>query len=207
MYNIKFNINGNIIIYRDNIGYKCTVQDISEDYMLINIPIGEGGKYLDILIGEEIEMNYYYEDTYYIFKSRAIDKQLENNIPLYKMELPYDVKKVQRRDFVRVDLVEYAFYRKESMEPGEWKRAMILNLSGGGMRISVQEHFDKDEKIYISLYTEDEKILVEGTIVREITKTTKEQVCGVKFINISERTRDKIIQKVFNHMRKQRDYV
>lgn len=207
MSSAKFSINGNIIIYRDKIAYKCTIQDLREDYMLINIPIGEGGRFLDISLGDEIEMNYYYSDCYYIFKTKAIDKKLENNILLYKLELPYDVQKVQRRNFVRVDLVEYAFYRKESMPSGQWKRAMILNLSGGGMKMSVQEYFDKDEKLLINIYTEDEKLQVEGSIVREIEKTTREQVCAVKFINISERTRDKIIQKVFNQMRKQRDYI
>lgn len=206
MNDIKIKINGNLIIYFMGKTYKSVVQDIKEDCILINIPIGDGS-YLDFENGQEVDMNYYYKNSYYTFKTKVISREKENQISLYRLELPYDIKKVQRRDYVRIDLVENVFVKPKEEKEDKWSEALILNLSGGGMRVSVTENFAPGEKIFIKLLIDDDKLQVTGRVVREIEKRGNSQIYGVQFVDIQDIARDKIIKKVFSHMRKQIEVV
>jgi c-di-GMP-binding flagellar brake protein YcgR len=206
MKDIGIEINGNIVIYFDDCIYKCTVQDVNEDYLMINLPLGEGS-YLYFDDGQEVEMNYYSDSCYYTFMTKVIRKEKENNIILYRLGLPFNIKKIQRRDFVRVDLIENLFIQKKVNSEEKLLKAVVLNLSGGGMRISLAEDLDEDDEIIAHLLLEDGKLLVRGRIVREIEKRGKNQIYGVQFIDINENIRDKIVKKVFSLIRKQREVV
>jgi c-di-GMP-binding flagellar brake protein YcgR len=87
------------------------------------------------------------------------------------------------------------------------EKALILNLSGGGMRMSVTDCFTPGEKIIINLFIDDVKLLVTGKVVREIERRGNSQIYGVQFVDIQDFARDKIIKKVFSHMRKQIEVV
>ena len=211
MNNIKMQINGNLVIYFDDKSYKSTIQDIQESYMLINIPLGEGS-YLYFEDGQEVDMNYYYKNSYYTFKTTVLSREKESQISLYKLDLPYEVSKIQRRDYVRVDLVENVFIKpikdEEEKEIENWSKALILNLSGGGMRISVVEKFEEEEKISIKLLLgEDDEIEVNGKVIREIERRGNSLIYGVQFVDVENIARDKIIKKVFSQMRKQIEVV
>lgn len=204
MSNIKVKINGNIVIYFEEKTYKSTIQDIREDCMLINIPIGDGA-YLDFEKDQEVDMNYYFKNSYYTFKTKVVGREKENQLILYKVQLPYDVIKIQRRDYVRVDLIDYVFLR--TLEEDKWSKALILDLSGGGMRMSVIDEFYEGDKILIKLLLDGVEIKVNGEIIREIERRGNNQIYGVKFIDIPEIARDRIIKKVFSQMIKQREVV
>lgn len=206
MKDIDIEINGNIAIYFDDCIYKCTVQDVRDDFFMINLPLGDGS-YLYFDDDQEVEMNYYSDSCYYTFMTKVIRKEKENNIILYRLGLPFNIKKIQRRDFVRVDLIENLFIQKKVNSEEKLLKAVVLNLSGGGMRISVAENLDEEDEIIAHLLLEDGKLLVHGKIVREIEKRGKNQIYGVQFIDINENIRDKIIKKVFSLIRKQREVV
>lgn len=211
MKDLKIKINGIISIYFENKTYKSTIQDVKESCMIINIPLGEGS-FLYFEDGQEVDMNYYYKNSYYTFKTKVISREKEGQISLYKLELPYDVSKIQRRDYVRVDLVENVFIKsireEEEKEKENWSKALILNLSGGGMRISAIDKFVEEEKIAIKLFLgEDDEIELNGKVIREIEKRENSQIYGVQFVDVGNIARDKIIKRVFSQMRKQIDVV
>ena len=69
MSKLKFVINGNLIIYDDLDTYKSTIQDINDELIKINIPIGKAGMY-SYELNKEVEFNYYDNNCYYVFKGQ-----------------------------------------------------------------------------------------------------------------------------------------
>ena len=49
------------------------------------------------------------------------------------------------------------------------------------------------------------KLRIKGKIVRVYMTENKDYICGVKFIDLEEKIREKIIRLVFTIMRKQRE--
>ena len=159
---------------------------------------------------DEIEAEYYVDGgNYYKFNCRVLGRTREGKLNLYRLSKPYNIIKIQRRNFVRVDMVEYAFYKLQNDNEEEaWKKGIILDLSGGGMKIKTEEKLSLRDSVTVNIFIgENEKIQVVGEAVRVEKCKINEYICGLKFKEISERTRDKIIQKVFEQMRKQRGLV
>lgn len=209
MKKFKLEINGNIQILDGEVFYKSNLQDVAENYLLIDIPVNNG-IYLTMHENDEIEAEYYVDGgNYYKFNCRVLGKAREGKLNLYRLSKPYNIIKIQRRNFVRVDMVEYAFYKLQNDNEEEaWKKGIILDLSGGGMKIKTEEKLSLRDRVTVNIFIgENEKIQVVGEAVRVEKCKINEYICGLKFKEISERTRDKIIQKVFEQMRKQRGLV
>lgn len=210
MSRLKFVINGNLIIYDELDTYKSTIQDITDELIKINIPIGKAGMY-SYEFNKEVEFNYYDSNCYYVFKGHIIgrEKDKDTNIPLYIIK--YDVntiKKIERREFVRVDCIEYIYYKKNYLEEqSNWKKALLLNLSGGGFKFSTDEALNKEYLLEFKFVIEDKIYIINARIVRKIKKNNESNVYAAEFINITEKVREKIIQKVFKQMRKERNYI
>ena len=76
------------------------------------------------------------------------------------------------------------------------------------MKIKIEEKLSLRDRVTVNIFiAENEKVQIVGEVVRVEKSNTGEYICGLKFKEISERTRDKIIQKVFEQMRKQRGLV
>ena len=85
---------------------------LSEDEFVINMPV-EDGVYLTLNAGDEIVIDYFSKDGfYYEFDAEVISRLVENKMPMYKISKPDRAIKIQRRNFVRVSLTEYALYKK-----------------------------------------------------------------------------------------------
>ena len=209
MKKFKLEINGNIQILEGEVFHKSNLQDVTESYILIDIPVNNG-IYLTMNDNDEIEAEHYVDGgSYYKFNCRVLGRTREGKLNLYKLSKPYNISKIQRRNYVRVDMVEYAFYKLQNDNGEEvWKKGIILDLSGGGMKIKIEEKLSLRDRVTVNIFiAENEKVQIVGEVVRVEKSNTGEYICGLKFKEISERTRDKIIQKVFEQMRKQRGLV
>ena len=209
MKKFKLEINGNIQILEGEVFYKSNLQDVTESYILIDIPVNNG-IYLTMNDNDEIEAEHYVDGgSYYKFNCRVLGRTREGKLNLYKLSKPYNISKIQRRNYVRVDMVEYAFYKLQNDNGEEvWKKGIILDLSGGGMKIKIEEKLSLIDRVTVNIFiAENEKVQIVGEVVRVEKSNTGEYICGLKFKEISERTRDKILQKVFEQMRKQRGLV
>lgn len=202
---LQININGNVLVLYDEKYYKSTVQDVTEDGFIINMPV-EDGVYLTLEAGNEIVIDYFTEDGfYYEFDAEVISRVVEKKMPMYKISKPDKATKIQRRNFVRVNLSEYALYKKDDNKKDEWQEGLILDLSGGGLKIKSKEKIESGEKVIIKLSYEKESHEINGIIIRCDKSQDGEYIWGIEFREIDERKRDKIVQKVFSIMRKQRE--
>ncbi|GKU23591.1 flagellar brake protein [Clostridium folliculivorans] len=210
MGNLTLLVNNRLDVLFEERIYRCQIQDIGENFFNINLPASEG-QYLTVPRGLDLEFMSFCDDgDVFKFKSTIISRSQENNIPMYVMTNPYDIVKIQRRDYVRVKVAQIISYitgdyAVEAIEKLKLNTAILLDLSGGGMRVKLKEKLSKGDSIISELKYSNQQVLVKGIIVRVETTEDKQWVYGVNFDNIDERTRDKIIRMVFDIMRKQRE--
>ena len=210
MGNLALEVNNRLdVLYEEKI-YKCQVQDLEDNFFNINIPVAEG-EYLTVPRGMDLEFMSFCDDgDVFKFKSTIISRSQENNIPMYVLANPFEVQKIQRRDYVRVkvaQIINYITgdYSLEDIDELRLNNAILLDLSGGGMRVKVKEQLTKGDKIISQLKYGAHELFVKGTVVRVEATEDKKWIYGVVFDEIDERTRDRIIRMVFDIMRKQRE--
>ncbi|MDU5109261.1 MAG: PilZ domain-containing protein [Clostridium sp.] len=222
MSNIKLEMNCVIDILFENNVYKSTIQDVKAEEFLIAVPINDG-IFLTLNEGDELQQIIYDGNgNVFGYKSKVLGRYVEEEKPYYRLSLPYSITKIQRRDYVRVDIVQIINYvnekeietelkenskKAEVIKKEKYKNAMILDLSGGGMRVKIKDPIKLNDTIVASLKYEDEEIEVKGEVIRITKAEDRSFVCGVTFVNISNSTREKIIRTVFKIMRKQRELI
>lgn len=215
MKKLELEINSKIDVVFDKVYYKSTIQDINykEESLLISIPVIDG-VYLT-LNAEDVIEQIFYDSKGNVFKydTKIIKRVTDNQIPFYKVTFPYNVEKVQRRDYVRVNTAESMEYKlDEKMKKYEndetpYEKGILLDLSGGGMRFKGNKELSRGNIIKSKVKYEDQNIEVKGKIVRVEKTEDKKYIYGIAFMDISNSAREKIIRLVFTIMRKQRERV
>lgn len=210
MSKFKLVINSRVDIMLDKRVYKTVIQDVAKDGFLISIPISEG-EYLILNQHEEVELYNYVDDlSLYKLNCNIIGKVIDNNIPLYKISLPKDIKKIQRRNYVRVNMLHPIKYVKgevNNIKENEMLPALLLDLSGGGMRIKLREELYIGDIISAQLNSEELAINVKGKVVRKEKSNDGRFIYGISFWQLDNISREDIIRNVFKIMRKQRELV
>ncbi|WP_055071301.1 flagellar brake protein [Clostridium massiliamazoniense] len=183
--------------------YKSRIQEINEDYMCIDIPM-ENGEYLLLRKNCEIGIIIYNEKIGMLYKGklRIIDKKVEGNLRLYKVSRPYDIEKLQRRNYVRVDTTRAVKYKKKGDKA--YSDAVILDLSGGGMKIKLDKKVEVNDIVDLIAELDGKFAQIRGE-VRRVYKDEKDRkyIIGYEFTEINEAVRDRIIHMVFSIMRRQ----
>lgn len=211
MAKLNLVINNKIEVTWEKESYKSVVQDSTKKNLLISVPVNSG-TYLTLKTNEEIEIVYYDDKAnVFNFKCKIINRIVENGIPYYSTTLPYDVIRIQRRNHVRVSTVQVIKHIEkynEETDVNELQKlynCLLLDISGGGMKIKLKEKIEMNEKIVAKIGNEKEEFQVKGEIVRIDKTEDKRYIYGVSFFDLENRTREKIIKMVFEIMRKQRE--
>lgn len=213
---IDFDINSKIEIQVDNDDryYKSNIQDLGEDYIGISLPVNNG-KYLLLRKGDRIRCIYFREKKIYGFYTVVLDRK-SDKILMIQIKKPDQVKLTQRRDFVRVPLINDVLCvlipdsrdLKHLSCQINFFNANSLNISGGGMKLSVDMKYKNEIRLgstlMVTIPIKDDNVTVKGKIVR-IDKNTQNKllICGITFLDLEEDSREKIIKLVFDIMRKQ----
>ncbi|MTI69466.1 MAG: hypothetical protein FH751_04315 [Firmicutes bacterium] len=223
MNEIKFKTNSKIDFSLEN-EKKATslIQGEGKNYLLVTIP-WDNKKRITLNNDIDIECIYYYENQAYSFKTKVLDKIVEN-IPLYKIKKPTEVKRIQRRNYVRIEHNQEIFYSQNDeyinldyndlnnymlndKNKNEFIRAYSVDISGGGMKVSTVDKLNRDKNIVVGFKNSNIQIAIKGEICRTKKLIRNEKVIyhtGIKFINIPERIREKVIQFIFVKMREKR---
>lgn len=210
--NIEFQVNSRIEVEDNDEFYKSNIQDIGKDTIGISIPVS-GGKYLPLRKGNSLKCIFRYKKQMYSFNTVVVSRKIDR-IFIIEIKKPDKVKIFQRRNFVRVPMiVDILCARVSSVNEinhldsqVEFFNATSIDLSGGGMKISINKKYGNDftlnDGIMITIPTGDENITVKGKIVRIDKSIGRANViCGVSFVEMNEKSREKIITMVFKIMR------
>jgi c-di-GMP-binding flagellar brake protein YcgR len=196
------------------------VQDWTKDYFMVTVPL-KGTEQQLLHVGDEVTGIYYHDDgKVYMFNSMVLDRMVEN-IPLYKLSIPDELTRVQRRSYVRLDItmpVKYAEVAKELESLLEengwegilqdssipWETGTIMDISGGGINLAANRPLEEGDRVYVYIRSEELEIGIKGEVVRRYTKILDNVAVyhhGVKFVEINEAERDRIIGFIFKKYR------
>lgn len=210
MRDFKLDVNDRIEVVAGDKSYKSLIVDIQDDFLKINLPV-YNGDYLMLHSGEKIEMNSYLdENRCFNFHSQVISRGKEGSIIYFKISIPFDIKKIQRRNFFRVGLLDTIEYKnitninKEDIDNIPYKEALMVDLSGGGLKLKTKDDIKKDDVLLISIIIKDTLIELKSDVVRVEKTEEKDNVCGVRFLDITEAQIDIIIQELFEIVRRQK---
>lgn len=210
MIKVDFAINKKIEILVDEKYYNSNIQDVTEDYIAISIPIN-AGQYVPLTKGTIIDVIYYEEENLYKFKSSVLGRKFEK-IPILVISKPSDIIKIQRRKYVRVPLMNIARYKNLKNQPktnpssigkGEFLKAVLVDLSGGGMKVRVSEEIKTEDFILVDLTFNNENLLIVGQAKRIVKDDDGRFLCGLSFEFVDSSTRERIIKYIFQLMREQ----
>ncbi|WP_034849990.1 flagellar brake protein [Clostridium hydrogeniformans] len=200
---LNLSINGKIDLYWKERVFKSNIQDIKKDYVVIGMPM-IGGDYLPLAKGDTIEIVYYDSLSLYHFHTEVVGRTKEGDVHQIFINHPKTYKKIQRRNYVRVATVEYIEYTLDKKDEEDCTRALMLDLSGGGLKFKDSRKLRMKDTIKIIIKNSDIQEKINGKIVRIDKDEDGRYIYGVGFYNTGNVLREKIIQYVFNIMRKQR---
>jgi c-di-GMP-binding flagellar brake protein YcgR len=200
---LNFEINKKIEIAWNDGYYKSNIENVENNCIAISIPI-KNGTYIPLREGEKVEVIYYYGKDIYKFYTHVIDRKIDT-IPVILLALPKEVFKVQRRKFVRVPIICTIQYSKIGKNTASKPlSAIMVDLSGGGMRIKLKDELAYGDIINVYIPLGKEQVQIKGEIVRiEAEQDIKRNICGVSFMDLEERVREKLIRYIFQVMRDQ----
>lgn len=210
MVNLDLKVNSRIEVVADEKSYKALIIDIEDDNIKINIPV-RNDEYLMLYKDDKIEINSYLDDgKCFNYYCNVISKGKDNNVIYYKLTLPYDVRRIQRRNFFRVNLLEEVTYKnitnktEKEIEELPYKSGIMIDLSGGGLKVKTKEKLKGNDIIVMRIKMTGIEVKLKGQIVRIEASIDNNFLYGVKFLDITEMESDKIIRELFEIMRKQR---
>lgn len=210
MVNLDLKVNSRIEVVADEKSYKALIIDIEDDNIKINIPV-RNDEYLMLYKDDKIEINSYLDDgKCFNYYCNVISKGKDNNVIYYKLTLPYDVRRIQRRNFFRVNLLEEVTYKnitnktEKEIEELPYKSGIMIDLSGGGLKVRTKEKLKGNDIIVMRIKMTGIEVKLKGQIVRIEASMDNNFLYGVKFLDITEMESDKIIRELFEIMRKQR---
>jgi c-di-GMP-binding flagellar brake protein YcgR len=184
--------------------YKTHVDEVGQKRISVFAPNFQGGV-IPLREGTRVEIIFWDDVSSYQMES-VIVQRIAVPVPILVLEFPDDIRRIQRRNFVRIAAfypVSYQVIEKTGLS--NLKNGSMLDLSGGGMRFQTREKLDKGAILYAYLELPSGKLGTAARVCRvdPIEDTHKFSV-SVDFYQINERDRDRIIRCVFDIQREMR---
>lgn len=190
--------------------YKSRIADMDDSSFLIEVPMQQGSSRLKrLFFGDELSISYITEDGVRHYFNTYITGFEEDVVRLVRIRkpLPSDISKIQRRSFLRVHANLELAIQSEDLT-----RAVGLteDIGGGGLSIYGETGFSIAEGQKLKCWllvpyrnSTIEHVNFEAEVVRIKTLETGRQLCMLKFMQISDSERQKIIKFCFE---RQLDY-
>ena len=183
---IKFNISS-IRSYE----ISCLIKWIESDRISLIYPENDQNLTKYLHEGKEIEVVVYSDKGVFAFDSIVMDSPFSRD---FIIEYPEEKTKIQRREYVRAPIrTEFVLTKAEYTV-----KSQTINIGGGGVRFTSDKEFKISDKWDFMLNLSKNNIIATGT--GEILYSIKQDnnvVSVIKFLEIEEITRNKIIKICF----------
>ncbi len=168
----------------------CVIKEIENDRVSLVFPEEDQHLIKNLPEGKELEAVIYTDSGIFAFDSVVINSPLEHD---FIIELPDEKNHIQRRDYIRVPLNVDLILKNNVTEI----RTRTINIGGGGIRFLVKQELKTNDIWDFILYLPDETTAKGKGIVLYSIMQGKTIVSVIKFVDISETYRNKIIKKCF----------
>lgn len=180
--------------------YSSRIEDIGEDSMTIAAPYRRGS-FLPPWSGRAFSGRVAADKCAYMFKS-ALLRYITDPIPLWIISPPADIKKVQMRSHVRLDIV--LDVKLEFPGEGEGGSRVLATLtrdiSAGGLRVAVNKPLGVGTKFKVILpLPEAATVEATGEVIRSISPENPgdRHAAAIEYIDIKEKDRGEIVKFIF----------
>jgi c-di-GMP-binding flagellar brake protein YcgR len=210
--NIEINMKLDVIDLEDRT-YMARVEIVKEECMIVKMIVGDREK-PKLAENSTIEILVFDNGMIYSAECTVIGIKEDKLFCIAILTIPEDFKKVERRRYFRFPTnieVEYVIVPKEEEYNQiedihqELLKAMkvtkAIDLSGGGIKIFTEETTETNQQVVVSVFIPHEIKVICSVVRVEIDIEDKRYKTSLKFENISERNRDKIIEYIFELVR------
>lgn len=177
--------------------------DKKDQNLYISSPIKKGISY-PLFQGQQINIIFYRDEKgIYSFLGEVVQK-LNIRFPIYIIKPLSFREKIQRRFYYRLQVLTKVAIRR--LKEDSWLEGLTKDLSGGGLKLIVNQAFKIGEKVEcIIILDKNQEVNVVGEIVRSVRDiVTNEYEVGIRYVDISEKTRNDIIAFIFKKQRELR---
>ncbi|MEG1848636.1 MAG: flagellar brake domain-containing protein [Lachnospiraceae bacterium] len=196
---------------------------LSEDRIEITMPMVQT-KLILLEVDEKYDLYFYTPKGVYQVYSRVVNRYKKNNLYYLEMELTSKLCKVQRREYYRYGCAMEM--RIRTLEPQELKafekkercyipdlpekNAIIVDISGGGIRFVSKQPYELQQLLYCSFTMEIKGAPMEFHLISKVLAIKKMdemedlQEYRVQFYSITKLEREDIIRYIFEEERKNR---
>jgi len=184
--------------------YRTRIEEVGERILAVGAPF-DHGEVVPLREGTKVKLTFWDEAAAYSFDGKIMQR-IAVPIPMFILELPDSVAKVQRRNFVRVPAFYPLAFRSVTKEGlSDLQKGMMIDLSGGGLRFLTKERIDSKALLYVIITLPKIELKTPVRVCRtEKMEDGKRYKISVEFHDIAERERDHIIRCVFDIQRAMR---
>jgi len=126
-------------------------------------------------------------------------------VPLLGIAADGEVERLQRREYYRLPVSVPVEARPEGEEEAQWMTGHTLDLSAGGMLLSIRLDVQEGDRLELRVYLgQEEMVPAVAEVVRreslagpELPRRVPRRRFGLKFVEIDMRDRDRIVRFIF----------
>ncbi|MCM8901197.1 PilZ domain-containing protein [Caldicoprobacter algeriensis] len=183
------------------------VQDVpQDDELLITMPMLKGEPVV-LSIGQRIRINFFRERGQFYFEAEVIDRQRTETVYLIRLKQTSPIHRLQRRSFYRLKISLPVLFRliEQGPEQPDYMKAYTADISGGGMRLLTDKKLEPGQQVECRIPIGERGFLeLKGLVVRVVpcVEGNYKFEVGVKFVDILEAERDRLIQFIFQQQRR-----
>lgn len=203
---MDFNIGDGLEIVREGKQYRTIVErQIDENTLVIYTPI-EKARAVPIRQDETLELLFPMLEPQsqkydvYSFEATVLARQLLDNISMLKIKAITTPKKVQRRDFYRLNIVKSMLIERVH---GEGAIEIITrDISAGGMMCVSPKKLEIDDEylIYMNIFSESPLVLTAKVLSSDRNNKDKDHfICRFIFTNVDKKVQGALITQI-NHL-------
>lgn len=209
------NMNIDLQVNDEGVVYRSFVHEVNSEYIAVHVP-SHLGTNISLMPGDNVKGKVYAQDAQYEFNSTVLGQKLER-VVLYLLSVPSKMKRIQLRDYVRVQTmlpIKYKLLKEDETEQEistqESKEAFSIDISGGGINLIVNEAVPVDALLKLKFTVKDfqnDDFTIE-TMARvkrkDVVPDSRKEALGLSFEGISEKDRDILIGFLFRKLLEQR---
>lgn len=219
MANTIFKVNSKIEIevkHGQYQGIYCSrIEEIMDAGLEIAIP-SKQGHLLPLPMGTRFWGKIAQNTSLYIFKTKITHVALMQKVPIWIIERPEIMEKVQRRSHVRMEVrlpasvqihvenekilsIEGKNYSAKELETKEWE-AYIKDISGSGVKLITKLSIPEETNIALTFHLpEVGPFYTQAKVKRSHLINAELGIywVGIQFVGLTERERDKIVRFIF----------
>ncbi|HZK85073.1 MAG TPA: flagellar brake domain-containing protein [Desulfosporosinus sp.] len=184
--------------------YRTRIEEVGERILIVGAPF-DHGELVPLREGSKVKLTFWDEVAAYSFEGRIL-RRIADPIPMFVLQLPDSVVKVQRRNYVRVPACYSLAFQSVTREGlSDLHNGTLLDLSGGGMRFVTKTRVENNSLLYAILTLPKGELRTPVRVCRaDKTEESRHYTVSVEFHDITERERDQIIRCVFDFQRAMR---